>query len=64
MKEEIEKMKKGRSDINVYGTTNKAEFFAVASEYFFGAPERFRECHPELFNIMTNIFHQQPGLNK
>ena len=64
MSEEIERMKKGKSDINVYGTTNKAEFFAVASEYFFGSPEKFRERHPELFDIMTKIFHQQPVLNK
>lgn len=64
MNEEIEQIKKGRSDINVYGTTNKAEFFAVASEYFFGSPEKFQERHPELFDILTNIFHQQPIQDK
>ncbi len=61
MSEEIENMKEGRSDINIYGATNKAEFFAVASEYFFGAPDRFKENHPELFDMMTRIFHQQPS---
>jgi Mlc titration factor MtfA (ptsG expression regulator) len=61
MSEEIEKMKEGKSDINIYGATNKAEFFAVASEYFFGSPDRFRENHPELFDMMTKIFHQQPS---
>lgn len=60
MSEEIEKMKEGKSDINIYGATNKAEFFAVASEYFFGAPERFKKNHPELFELMTKIFHQNP----
>lgn len=64
MNEEIEQMKKNRSDINVYGTTNKAEFFAVASEYFFGSPEKFKERHPELFDIMTKIFHQRPVQDK
>lgn len=57
MSEEIEKIKDGKSDINIYGATNKAEFFAVASEYFFGAPEKFKEKHPALFDIMTKIFH-------
>ncbi len=60
MSEEIEKMKQGKSDINIYGATNKAEFFAVAAEYFFGSPDRFKENHPELFDMMTKIFHQQP----
>ncbi len=61
MSEEIEKMKEGKSDINIYGATNKAEFFAVASEYFFSSPDRFKENHPGLFDLMTKIFHQQPA---
>ncbi|SFQ43217.1 M90 family metallopeptidase [Parafilimonas terrae] len=64
MSEEIEKMKEGKSDINIYGATNKAEFFAVASEYFFGSPERFKKNHPELFDLMTKIFHQNPETEK
>ncbi|MEP6466183.1 MAG: M90 family metallopeptidase [Parafilimonas sp.] len=59
MNEEIEKMKHGNSDMNIYGATNKAEFFAVASEYFFGAPEQFKTKHPALFELMEKIFHQQ-----
>ena len=57
-------MKEGKSDINIYGATNKAEFFAVASEYFFGSPERFKKNHPELFDLMTKIFHQNPETEK
>lgn len=64
MSEEIEDMKKGKSDINIYGITNKAEFFAVASEYFFGAPDRFQKNHPELFDMMTKIFRQEPNSGK
>lgn len=60
MNEEIEKIKQGNSDVNVYGITNKAEFFAVASEYFFGAPELFQRNHPELFELMEKIFHNKP----
>ena len=60
MNEEIGKIKEGNSDINIYGVTSQAEFFAVASEYFFGAPELFQRNHAELFNLMEKIFHVQP----
>ncbi|MEO7045071.1 MAG: zinc-dependent peptidase, partial [Ferruginibacter sp.] len=49
-----------QSDINVYGATNKAEFFAVASEYFFERPDLFKEKHAQLYELMTKIFHQDP----
>jgi len=51
----------GYSDINVYGATNKAEFFAVASEYFFNSPHQFKENHPQLYKLMTKIYNQNPG---
>lgn len=62
MNEEIEKIKEGNSDINIYGITNQAEFFAVASEYFFGVPELFQRNHPELFNLMEKIFHRKQSI--
>jgi Mlc titration factor MtfA (ptsG expression regulator) len=52
----------GHSDFNYYGSTNRAEFFAVASEYFFNCPESFRENHPELFEMMCKMFNQDPGM--
>lgn len=48
------------SDINPYGTTNKAEFFAVAAEYFFERPDLLQQKHPELYQILQQIFKQQP----
>ena len=54
-------IKAGKSDINIYGSKNEAEFFAVASEYFFEAPERFKQKHPELYTLMTQIFQQSPA---
>jgi Mlc titration factor MtfA (ptsG expression regulator) len=60
MNDNIEAIKEGRSDINTYGATNKAEFFAVASEYFFKRPDLFRENHRDLYDVMTRIFHQTP----
>lgn len=50
----------GQSDINYYGATNRAEFFAVASEYFFNCPQAFKENHPDLFDLMCKIFKQDP----
>jgi Mlc titration factor MtfA (ptsG expression regulator) len=59
MSEEIERMKAGHSDMNIYGASSQAEFFAVAAEYFFTAPERFKSSHPELFSLMGKIFQQE-----
>jgi Mlc titration factor MtfA (ptsG expression regulator) len=61
MAKNIVAIKAGQSDINIYGSKNEAEFFAVASEYFFEAPERFNQKHPELYNLMTQIFNQSPA---
>lgn len=60
MHQEIKDIKNNDSDINSYGTTNEAEFFAVASEYFFERPLLLEQKHPELFAMMTRIFHQSP----
>ncbi len=60
----IEAIINGYSDINIYGATNKAEFFAVASEYFFNSPHLFKENHPELYEIMAKIFNQKPADDK
>jgi Mlc titration factor MtfA (ptsG expression regulator) len=57
----IEAIKAGDSDINVYGSKNEAEFFAVASEYFFEQPDLFKQNHPELYDLMTQIFQQSPA---
>ncbi len=60
MNENIKNMIEGKSDINIYGATNQAEFFAVASEYFFERPDLFKEKHVDLYNLMKHIFHQKP----
>jgi hypothetical protein len=60
MAENIAAIKSGHSDINIYGSKNKAEFFAVAAEYFFAHPLLFKQKHPELYDLMTRIFHQDP----
>ena len=60
MLEEIEAIKKNESDINPYGATNEAEFFAVAAEYFFERPVLFKQKNPELYAVMERIFRQRP----
>ena len=63
---EIEKILAGESVIRPYGATNEAEFFSVASEYFFMQPKILLENHPELYNKLVKIYHQDPakGLGK
>jgi hypothetical protein len=55
----IEAIQQNKSDINPYGATNKAEFFAVVSEYFFTQPDLLKEKHPELYEILAKIFRQK-----
>jgi len=60
MADNIAAIKAGKSDINIYGSKNKAEFLAVAAEYFFEQPGQFKQKHPALYDLMTQIFHQSP----
>lgn len=62
MEENMKAMNEGQSDINIYGATNKAEFFAVVSEYFFERPDLFKEKHKDLYKMMTEIFNQEPPI--
>lgn len=54
----IEEIYAKRSDINPYGGTNRVEFFAVASEYFFEKPKLLAQKHPELYSLLEQIFNQ------
>lgn len=49
----------GSSDIDMYGATNEAEFFAVIVEYFFERPQLLREHHPELYSMLLRMFHPE-----
>jgi MtfA peptidase len=59
MHKTIAEMRKGRSDIDLYGATSEAEFFAVASEYFFERPDLMKKKHPELYKLLQEIFRPQ-----
>jgi len=54
----IQKINKNKSDINAYAATNRAEFFAVISEYFFERPQLLKRKHPELYQILEVVFKQ------
>ena len=57
---EMEAINDNHSDIRKYGGTNQAEFFAVASEYFFERPDLLKKKHPELYKMMVECFNQKP----
>jgi MtfA peptidase len=57
MQVKIKEIIDDRSDINPYGATSEAEFFAVVSEYFFERPELLKDKHPELYELLLKIFH-------
>jgi Mlc titration factor MtfA (ptsG expression regulator) len=60
MQENIQEIVKNKSDINPYGATNQAEFFAVVSEYFFERPDLLEKKHPDLYELLSKVFRQQP----
>ena len=59
MHEAIRELRQHNNDIDAYGGTNDAEFFAVISEYFFQKPEQLREHHPELFELLERIYKRE-----
>jgi len=55
----MEEITDNKSDINPYGATNKAEFFAVISEYFFERPKLLKSKHPGLYAMLEKIFNRK-----
>ena len=54
----IDEIYDGKSDINPYGGTDRAEFFSVVSEYFFERPKLLAKNHPDLYNLLEKVFKQ------
>ncbi len=50
-----------RTDIDPYGATNPAEFFAVVTECFFEKPDKLQRKHPELYEQFKAFYHQDPA---
>ncbi|MDG1780575.1 MAG: zinc-dependent peptidase [Flavobacteriales bacterium] len=53
----MNEIKHKKSDIDSYGGTSATEFFPVAAEYFFEAPDRMKKEHPELYAHFGDMFH-------
>ena len=52
----------GRSSfLDQYGSTDVAEFFAVATEAFFDEPRELRRRHLELYEVLAGFYRQDPA---
>jgi MtfA peptidase len=60
--DEISKIEAGKSGINPYGATNKAEFFAVAVEFYKEQPKIMKKKHPKLFQKLDEYFNPTQNL--
>lgn len=58
MKKKTNEIIANQSDIDGYGATNRQEFFAVVSEYFFERPDLLKEKHPDLYETLSKVFNQ------
>jgi MtfA peptidase len=47
--------------LDAYGATEPAEFFAVATEYFFEKGREVQEQYPELYKQLKEFYHQDPA---
>ncbi|CAN5854775.1 zinc-dependent peptidase [soil metagenome] len=57
-----ERVHAGRpSDIDPYGATNPAEFFAVITEMFFERSAQLKRRHPALYAELAAFYHQDPA---
>ena len=44
-----------------YGASNRAEFFAVATECFFEQPRAMQQQHGELYRVLQDLYRQDPA---
>ncbi|MGE0607445.1 MAG: zinc-dependent peptidase [Pirellulales bacterium] len=58
----VRQTQQGRATLlDQYGASSRAEFFAVASECFFGRPLELRQQHTDLYEILQNLYRQDPA---
>lgn len=60
MSAKMERMRVKQTGINIYGATNEKEFLAVAGEYFFERPHLLQSKHPDLYEMLSKAFQQDP----
>lgn len=64
IEKKIDEIYANKSDINPYGGTSRTEFFAVITEYFFERPKLLEQKHPELYNLLEQIFRHDMSARK
>ena len=58
----VDDVEHGRfSLLDSYGATNKAEFFAVATECFYELPRAMQAEHPELYSVLSDFYRIEPS---
>ncbi len=57
MEKERERVKKGKSFLRQYAGSNEAEFFAVATEYFFERPDIMVKENRKLYEIISKFYN-------
>ncbi len=60
---ELKLMRRGEGSplIDDYAATDPGEFFAVATEVFFGRPVDLREAKPDLYEVLITFYRQDPA---
>jgi Mlc titration factor MtfA (ptsG expression regulator) len=61
MEREMERLRRGKSAIDPYGSDEPAEFLAVAVEAFFELPLELRRRHREVYALLSEYFRQDPA---
>lgn len=61
MDDEMERLRRGRSVIDSYGSEEPAEFLAVTVEAFFEVPLELRRHHRRLYGLLRDYFQQDPA---
>jgi Mlc titration factor MtfA (ptsG expression regulator) len=58
----LDKAERGDASVlDHYGASDRAEFFAVATEAFFGSPQAMREEHPQLYARLCGYYRLDPA---
>jgi Mlc titration factor MtfA (ptsG expression regulator) len=60
---ELKLMRRGEAGplLDDYGATDPGEFFAVATEVFFGRPVDLRDTKPQLYEVLAEYYRQDPA---
>ncbi|MDG2051606.1 MAG: zinc-dependent peptidase [Myxococcota bacterium] len=57
-----DKVQRGQgSFLDAYGATNEAEFFAVATEFFFDQSRQMKKQEPDLYAVLQDFYGQDPA---